>query len=68
MCIRDRIGRAANTFYLGPDLCMGFGPVLGGFVLQAAGTAALFLFNAAAVLTGLGLLVVCGRRRADRAS
>ena len=47
---------------------MGLGPVLGGFVLQAAGAAALFLFNATAVLTGLGLLVVCGRRRADSAS
>ncbi|MCB6562117.1 MFS transporter [Gordonibacter urolithinfaciens] len=65
---KDRVGRAANTFYLGPDLCMGLGPVLGGFVLQAAGAAALFLFNATAVLTGLGLLVVCGRRRADSAS
>ena len=35
---------------------------------KAAGAAALFLFNATAVLAGLGLLVVCGRRRADSAS
>lgn len=60
---QDRVGRAANTFYLGPDLCMGLGPVVGGFVLQAAGAAALFLFNAAAVLLGLILLAVFGSRR-----
>ena len=59
---QNRVGRAANTFYLGPDLCMGLGPVLGGFVLQAAGTAALFLFNAGAVLAGLALLVFSGAR------
>lgn len=59
----DKVGRAANTFYLGPDLCMGLGPVVGGCVLQAAGVPALFLFNAGAILVGMALLLVLGMRR-----
>ena len=43
----DLLGRAANTFYLGPDLCMGLGPVVGGFILQRAGVSAMFLFERA---------------------
>ena len=65
----DRLGRAANTFYLGPDLCMGLGPVVGGFILQRAGASAMFLFNAVAVLAGLGLLAAhearCGSLHAS---
>ena len=54
----DLLGRAANTFYLGPDLCMGLGPVVGGFILQRAGASAMFLFNALAVVLGLALFFV----------
>ncbi len=65
----DRLGRAAHTFYRGPDLCMGLGPVVGGFILQRAGASAMFLFNAVAVLAGLGLLAAhearCGSLHAS---
>lgn len=59
----DLLGRAANTFYLGPDLCMGLGPVVGGFILQRAGVSAMFLFNALAVVLGLALFFVYAARR-----
>lgn len=59
----DLLGRAANTFYLGPDLCMGLGPVVGGFILQRAGASAMFLFNALAVVLGLTLFFVYAARR-----
>ncbi|BDE96185.1 MFS transporter [Raoultibacter timonensis] len=56
-----KLGRAANTFYIGPDIGMGLGPVLGGFVLQTFGASATFAFNAAALL--LSLLVFLAYRR-----
>ena len=59
----DLLGRAANMFYLGPDLCMGLGPVVGGFILQRAGASAMFLFNALAVVLGLTLFFVYAARR-----
>lgn len=51
------LGRAANTFYLGPDLCMGLGPALGGWILQLAGVSAMFLFNALAIFVALLLFL-----------
>ena len=48
---------------------MGLGPVVGGFILQRAGASAMFLFNAVAVLAGLGLLAAhearCGSLHAS---
>ncbi len=66
---RRPAGAGRDTFYLGPDLCMGLGPVVGGFILQRAGASAMFLFNAVAVLAGLGLLAAhearCGSLHAS---
>ena len=59
----SQLGRAANTFYIGPDLCMGLGPVAGGFILQVAGPTFMFLFNAIAVFTALLLFVVYMQKR-----
>lgn len=59
----SQLGRAANTFYIGPDLCMGLGPVAGGFILQVAGPTFMFLFNAIAVFTALLLFVVYIQKR-----
>ena len=53
----NQLGRAANTFYIGPDLCMGLGPVAGGLVFQTAGPTAMFVFNAISVFTALLLFV-----------
>lgn len=57
----NQLGRAANTFYIGPDLCMGLGPVAGGFILQAAGAGSMFLFNAGAIIAALLLFAVYAR-------
>lgn len=59
----DHVGRAANTFYLGPDLGMGIGPILGGFILQSAGVSAMFAFNAFAAIAALILFEVYVMRR-----
>lgn len=66
----ERVGRAANTFYIGPDLCMGLGPVLGGFILQSLGVSAMFAFNASAVVAALILLEAYAmyRHRSRKAS
>ena len=66
-CVRgvdsDHLGRAANTYYFGADVAGGFGPVVGGVVLQLIGPPALFSFNALALLGGLVILVVVSRSR-----
>lgn len=54
----SQLGRAANTFYIGPDLSMGLGPVAGGMILQSFGTPALFAFNGCFILIALAALLV----------
>ena len=54
----SQLGRAANTFYIGPDLSMGLGPVAGGMILQSFGTSALFAFNGCFILIALAALLV----------
>ncbi len=49
------LGRSANTFFIGPDLGMGLGPIAGGAVLQTWGPSAMFFFNAAMALAALAL-------------
>ena len=56
----DQLGRSANTYFIGPDLGMGLGPVAGGAVLQAWGPTALFVFNALTVLLALALFLALG--------
>lgn len=53
----SKLGRAANTFYIGPDLSMGLGPVAGGAVLQSFGASALFVFNACFIAIALVALL-----------
>lgn len=36
---------AVNTFYIGPDIGMSFGPIIGGFIMGIFGTTAMFLFS-----------------------
>ncbi len=49
----DQLGRAANTFFILPDLGMGLGPALGGAILQAGGSVAMYVFNALVILIAL---------------
>lgn len=54
----SNLGKAANTFFIGPDIGMGFGPLLGGFILQLFGSANLFLFCGALVLADIVLIYI----------
>ncbi len=56
------LGRAANTYFIGPDLAMGLGPIAGGAVLESFGPAAMFLFCAACISVALVLFVFWGMR------
>jgi predicted MFS family arabinose efflux permease len=48
----DKSGVATSTYYLGGDICQGFGPMLGGLIIgQSAGTAGYTaLFNLCGIL------------------
>lgn len=50
------LGRASNTFYIGTDVGMGFGPMGAGVVLQTWGVGAMFLVAGGLVLLALGVL------------
>lgn len=52
------LGRASNTFYVGTDAGMGFGPMLAGAVLQIAGITAMFLLAGMLVLVALVILLM----------
>lgn len=54
----EKVGRAVSTFYIGPDLGMGIGPLIGGFVLQNCGPVAFCLFCAASFAMCLGVLLL----------
>ncbi len=56
---QEQLGRAANTFYIGPDLGMGLGPVASGFILQSWGIAPAFLFCALLIVASLVILLFC---------
>ncbi len=51
------LGCASNTFYIGTDIGMGFGPMAAGAVLQSWGVGAMFLACGGLVLLALGILV-----------
>ncbi|MCI8468242.1 MAG: MFS transporter [Eggerthellaceae bacterium] len=59
----DQLGRSANTYFIGPDLSMGLGPVAGGAVLQTWGPTGMYLFNAASILVALVMFLNLGRLR-----
>lgn len=56
------LGRSANTFFIGPDVGMGLGPVFGGAILQASGPEAMYLFNAATIAMALALFLFAAPR------
>lgn len=55
-------GRASNTFYLGPDINMGFSPLLGGMVMQRAGVTALYVVCFCFVFGALVLFILLRQR------
>lgn len=47
------LGRAANTFYIGPDINMCLSPIIGSILLGSFGVTALYGFGCAAVLLAI---------------
>lgn len=62
----EALGRASNTFYIGPDINMGLSPVVGGFVMQMWGVAAMYAVAFAFVASTFGLLYVAGKDDASK--
>ncbi|MEC4272669.1 MFS transporter [Adlercreutzia sp. R25] len=52
------LARSANTYFIGPDIGMGLGPVFGGAILQSSGPEAMYLFNAVTIAAALALFVI----------
>ncbi len=52
----EEIGRASNTYYIGPDLNMGLTPFLAGFIMQFWGVTMMYLI--ALVLVASALFIV----------
>ena len=63
----EELGRASNTFYIGPDVNMGMSPFVGGFIMQTGGVTAMYAVCFVLVFCTL-LLFLAMRRRADPAS
>lgn len=51
------VGKAANTYYIGPDLNLCISPIIGSALLGAFGVTAMFGYAAIAVL--LGIVLAC---------
>lgn len=62
----EAMGRAANTFYLGPDLNMCLSPIIGSVLLGSLGVGALYGFAGAAVVLACALFL--GRPRHSQAA
>ncbi len=60
----EAMGRAANTFYIGPDINMFLSPVIGSILLGSLGVGALYAFGGAAVVVAAVLFVARTRRAA----
>ena len=58
----EAMGRAANTFYIGPDVNMCLSPIVGGALLGSLGVGALYAFGGAAVVLAALLFLAAGRR------
>ncbi len=58
------LGRASNTFYIGTDIGMGFGPMAESVVLERFGVAAMFFVCSLLVALALGMVLV-RRKKAD---
>ena len=53
----EAMGRAANTFYIGPDVNMCLSPIVGGVLLGSLGVRALYAFGGAAVVVAAVLFL-----------
>lgn len=67
----DKSGVATSTYYLGGDIFQGFGPMIGGFVVEAIAGAAGFqaIFNICGVFQLCALvffIFVTGRKKAEK--
>lgn len=54
----SEVGRATSTFFIGPDLGMGLGPIASGFILGKWGVEAMFLFAASSILCAAVIYVL----------
>lgn len=50
---QDRVGVASSTYYLGPDIMQGIGPIVGGAVIDRAGYAAAYDLCGILMLAGI---------------
>lgn len=62
----DEIGRASNTFFIGTDIGIGFGPFIAGLALQYFGITYMFLLMGGFVLFALLMLVVFQKRQSSK--
>lgn len=58
----EELGRASNTFYIGPDINMGVTPFIAGFVMQFWGVTATYVLCFALVFLALVLALLTKRR------
>lgn len=58
----QELGRASNTFYIGPDINMGMSPFAGGFIMQTWGVAAMYIVCFGLVSVALVLFLFMKRR------
>lgn len=62
----DDVGKAANTFFIGPDLSVLMGPLLGGFILQSFGSTILFSMCVASTCVALACYLLLEYKRRKR--
>lgn len=58
----QELGRASNTFYIGPDINMGMSPFVGGFIMQTWGVAAMYTVCFGFVFAALILFLFMKKR------
>lgn len=58
----EELGRASNTFYIGPDVNMGMTPFVAGFVMQFWGVTVMYVVCFALVLGALFLALLMKKR------
>ena len=64
----QELGRASNTFYIGPDINMGMSPFIGGFIMQTWGVAAMYAVCFGLVSVALILFLLMKRRSSSLAA
>ncbi|WP_139651561.1 MFS transporter [Raoultibacter phocaeensis] len=61
----QELGRASNTFYIGPDINMGMSPFVGGIIMQTWGVSAMYTVCFCFVLGALVLYLLMRKRSAS---